>query len=259
MTPYEKSPEFIRLEKLAELEKRILGSIEQAKDSNGPIGLSSVEKEDSSPVPEAIKKVIIIRAKHRLPVGVLNRGIDDGLPSLISHIARHKIMMTPGEALYSAIGKKDESIFDQVKNITLGEILSLIQNKAAVASTCSAKPMHLDDFDVPKHVKVMIKMRGMLPDELHKAASNSTDLRVSVKGFEFEFSNGLVVNHPKGFVKKNSSQIQSLIDDGAIIKVVQLLSSGRERTVFDKTASYDDTDRLYISLLTSRGENSEED
>ncbi len=250
MTPYEKSPEFIRLEKLAELEKRISGNIEQAKDSDGPIGLSSIEDKTSSSIPDAIRKVMVIRSKHSLPIGVLNRGIDDGLPSLISHMARHKIMMTPGEAVYSAIGKKSESIFDQVKNITLGEIMSLIQNKAAVASTCGMKPMRLDDFDVPKHVKVMIKMRGMMPDELHKSASSNTDLKASVHGFEFEFSNGLVSKQPKSFVQENSSNIQDLIDDGAIIKVVQLLSSGRERTVFDKTASFDDTDRMYLEMIS---------
>lgn len=249
MKAFEKSPEFIRLEKLAELEKRILGNIEQAKDSHGPIGLSSIDNSQSN-IPEPIKKVMIIRRQHNLPMGVLNRGIDDGLPSLISHMARHRIMMTPGEALYSAIGKKDENIFDQVKNITLGEIMSLIQNKAAVASTCAMKPMRLDDFDIPKHVKVMIKMRGMMPDELHKSASSNTDLRSAVRGFEFEFSNGAVSKHPKSFVQNNSDNIQDLINDGAIIKVVQILSSGRERTVFDKTASFDDIDNMYLQMIT---------
>lgn len=159
--------------------------------------------------------------------------------------------MTPGEALYSAIGKKSPDIFEQIKNITIGEILSLIQNKAAVASSCRPEPMNLDRFDVPRHIKIMRIMRSMSPDELHKQASDRGILSSSVHGFKFEFSNGTEVSKPKSYVHRNKENIQELINDGAIIKVVQILSSGRERTVFDKTASFDEMDELYIEMLAA--------
>ncbi len=247
MKPYEKTEEFRRLEKLADLQKRISGKVEDIKDSNGSIGLSSLDKSDI--IPDSIKKVMVIRASMPIPARVLNSGIDDGMPSLISHLSRHKIMMSPGEAMYSAIGRKSNDIFEQVKNLTLGDIFSLIQNKAAVASTCSMKPMGLDEYDVPKYIKTMISLRGMSPDTLHKQASNTGALSAKVDSFKFEFSNGVEATKTKGFVSKNSGQIQDLIDDGAIIKVIQILSSGREKTVFNKTASYDDDDILYAEFL----------
>lgn len=252
MPPYEISPEFMRLKKIAELEKRISGAVTGAKDENGPIGLKSIDSSPESVIPKTIKRVMIIRGRSPLPLGIMNKIIDGGHDELISHIAKHKIMMTPGEALYSALGRKSPDIFEQIKNITLGEIFSLISNKAAVASTCAPSPMKLDDFDVPKHVKVMIRMRGMMPDELYKDASNTSVYKSEVDGFKFEFSNGAEIRKPKSFVKQNSDTIQDMIDDGAIIKVIQILSSGKERTVFDKTASFDDEDALYIEMLNGR-------
>jgi hypothetical protein len=248
MNPYKKSPEFIRLEKLAELEKIVSGRIEKAKDENGPIGLSSLEQ-DSDLIPEPIKKVILIRRSISLPIGVMNRAIDEGHDSLLAHIARHKIMLTPGEALYSAMGVKSQDIFDQIKNITIGEILQLIKNKAAVAETCRPPVMRLDDFDVPKHIKAMILMRGMSPDTLYKSARDTGIFSSKVSHIKFEFSNGEEIKKPKKFVEKNQDVIQEMIDDGAIIKVVQILSSGKERTVFDKQASADDEDMLYIEMI----------
>ncbi len=255
MIPYEKSPEFIRLEKLAELEKTISGEIKSAKDSNGDIGLSSLDNHPM-PIPGPIMRVIKIRGKIPLPISVMHDAMDDGHNTLISHISRHKIMMTPGEALYTAMGQKSPDIFDAIRNITIGEILSLVTNKAAVASTCRPSPMVLDDFDVPKHIVTMARLRGMMPDTLHKEAS-SVDvgpLSPSVHRLKFEFSNGAEVVKPKVFVKQNKDVIQDMIDDGAIIRVVQILSSGRERTVFDKTSSFDETDEMYIEMIGSMHE-----
>lgn len=248
MEPYSKTEEFRRLEKLAELEKRIIGRIERAKDSDGEIfGLSSIDNSRRDLVPASIKRIVVIRASSPIPIHALNDGIDDGIDSLASHINRHRIMMTPGEALYTAIGRKDPSIFDEIKNITIGEILGLIQNKAAVASTCAPVHMQLDDFDVPPYVKVMSDMRSMLPDVLYKQASQP--LSSPVESFSFQLSNGVEFNKPKKFVEKHSSNIQKLIDDGAIIRVVQILSSGREKTLYDKTASSGDDDILYVEFL----------
>jgi hypothetical protein len=248
MTPYEKSPEFIRLEKLAELEKIVSGSIERAKDSDGEVGLSSIDNKPMQ-IPDPIKKVIVIRRSINLPIGMMHKAMDEGHDSLLAHISRHKIMMTPGEALYTAMGRKSPDIFEQIKNITIGEILELIQNKAAVASTCRPSPMMLDDFDIPKHISGMIAIRGMKPDTLYKSAKNTDIYDSKVHQIKFEFSNGEEVAKPKKFVESNHKVIQEMIDDGAIIKVVQILSSGKERTVFDKYASADDEDMLYIEMI----------
>ena len=250
MEPYSISEDFRRLQKIAELEKRVSGEISEAKDSDGKIGLTSISS-GADAIPESIKKVIIIRASSSVPHKILDSMIDDGHDMSLAHIAKRKIFMSPGEALYTAIGKKDSSIFDSIKNITLGEILSLVQNKAAVSATCAPSPRHIDDFDVPKHIAPLIVMRSMLPNVLHKQASNSSSLSSKIKDFKFQFSNGMETTQPKTFVRKNADSIQNLIDDGAIIKVVQILSSGNERTIFDKTASFDDYDIMYSVFLNN--------
>jgi len=245
MENYKKSNEYKVLEKLADLEKRLEAYNLKAKDSNGEIGLSSIDK---NTVPAPIKRIIIIKKSMPIPLHVMNSAIDDDFDVLLSHMSRHKIMPTPGEALYMALGKKDPFIFDAIKDITIGDILRMARNKAAVAATTCPSPMRLDEFDIPKYIKIMSELRGFAPDELRKEASDSNKFSSSVEKIKFEFSNGNETELSKKYVKRNADDIQRLIDDGAIIRVVQILNSGREHTVY-YNPGINAEDSVYLELL----------
>ena len=249
MSPYEISLEVRRLMKLSGLKKEVSADTLVAKDSQGPVGLSGIRsiKDD---IPEPIANVMRIRARLPIPAEVLHRAMDEGIPSLVSHFTRHRIMMSPGESLYTAMGRKNPDLFESIKNITLGEILSLAQNKAAVASTCALPPMRLDHFDEPRHIRIIAATRGMSPDILSKQAKDN-GLAGNLQAYQFEFASGVEDTQSKDFVKHNSGVIQDMIDDGTIIKVVQLMSTGRQKTIFEKTASFSDEDALFAIFIAS--------
>jgi len=238
MTRYETTEEFKRLEKIAELEKRILGEIKDAKDTEG-----------GALIPESIREAMRVRGNSPVPKAVLDNMMDDGLDSSISHMAKHRVMMTPGEALYQAIGKKDNNTYKGALSMTLGDILSMITNRAAVGQTCANKPMSLDDHDVPKHVKVIIRMRGVSPDMLEKSARSILDTRNAMDSYQFTYSNGQKEKFGSKFVSEHKDNLQRMINDGVIIKVIKLLSSGMKNTVYEKNASSDTEDLLYAELL----------
>lgn len=236
---YNKSREFVRLEKLADLEKRILGHVVEAK----------ADDSDDVYIPNCVQHILSLRAATPVPRHDLDSLIDDGLDTAISHLSEHNIMLTPGEALYGAIGRKDDNTYKSALDMKLSDILSLITNRAVVSQTKASVPMQLDDFDRPKYIQRMIILRGMGPDELGKIASNSLNGRDGLTSFEFVLRNGQTEKFGKQFVSANASNVQSLIDDGVIIKVIKLMSNGRKKTVYTKEASSDMNDILYLKML----------
>jgi hypothetical protein len=160
-------------------------------------------------------------------------------------------MLLPGEALYHAIGKKDKELYEATRGISLSDILSMIVNKVAVSQTQPETPMHLDDFDQPKHIRVIVKLRGMSPDMLEKNAKSVLDTMDSFDSFELTYMTGKKEKVGKKYAKANKPVIERLINDGIIIKVVKILSSGMKTTVFDKTASFDEYDEIYLEMLSS--------
>lgn len=239
MTPYEKSEAFKRLEKLAELEKVILGNIEDAKDGNG-----------GNIIPESIRRDLKLRGSCPVPKEVLDDTISDGTDATISHMAKHRSIMTPGEALYHAIGKKDRGIYNDSMGMSIGKLLSMIMNKAAVAQTQPETPMKIDDFDMPKHIKVIIRMRGLSPDMLEKSAKDHLGTMELLDGLQFTYMTGNKEKVGAKYAKEHKSVIEKLINDGIIIKVIKILSSGMKTTIYDKTASSDVEDLLYLELLS---------
>ena len=241
MGNFNKSEAFKRLEKLADLEKIVSGRIESAKDTDGDID-----------IPKPISDDLRLRGSCPLPQKILDDTIDDGLDATIAHLAKHKAMFLPGEALYHAIGIKDPSVYKSALNMTLGDILSMISNKAAVASEDAPSPMSLDDFDVPKHVKVIIRMRGMSPDMLEKSARDKIGTSDLLSSLEITYMNGRVEKIGKRSVSESKDLINKLINDGVIIKVVKLLSSGQKTTLYEKTASSGIDDMLYAEMLKGK-------
>ena len=241
MERYQISEAFKRLEKLAELEKRIMGHISDTK------GLSSID--ESNEIPDSIKESLKIRGSYSVPKPILDDMIDDGMDASVSHMHKHKVMMSPGEALYQAIGKKDEGIYRQAMRFPLRKILSMITNRAAVSATCPNKPMNIEDNDEPKHIKIIIEMRGMNPDTLEKTARDILNTRNALDSFQFIYSNGQKEKFGSKYVKEHKTDIQRLINDGVIIKVIKLLSSGMKDTIYEKNASSEVEDLLYAELL----------
>ncbi len=239
MTPYEKSEAFKRLEKIAELEKRILGNIEDAKDGD-----------DGEYIPESIRKDLKLRGSCPIPKEVLDGTIDEGFDSTISHLSKHRAMMLPGEALYHAIGKKDKGIYNSAINMSLSDILKMIINRAAVSQTQPEMPMHLDRFDEPKHVRIIVRMRGLSPDMLEKSAKSKVDTMDFFDSLQITYMTGRKENLGADYVKEHRKILEKLVNDGVIIKIIKILSSGMKTTIYDKTASSDTEDILYSLMLS---------
>ena len=238
MDRYNKSSEFERLEKLADLEKRILGNIEDTKDDTG-----------SSIIPRMIRNDLNLRGSCPIPKEILDHTIDDGMEETISHLHKHKAMMLPGEALYHAIGKKDTDTYNSAMNMGLGDILKMIINRAAVSQTMADKPMHIDDFDVPKHIKIIVRIRGVAPDMLEKSARDKLGTLEMLDGLQLTYMTGKKEIIGAKFAKEHKANLEMLVNDGVIIKVVKILSSGMKTTIIDKTASSDTDDMLYAEMI----------
>lgn len=239
MKPYEISEAFRRLEKLAELEKVILGNIEDAKDGN-----------EGDIIPASIRRDLKLRGSCPVPKEVLDDTMKDGTDATISHMAKHRALMTPGEALYHSIGKKDRGIYNESMGMSLGKLLSMIMNKAAVSQTQAHTPMKIDDFDMPKHIKIIVRMRGLSPDMLEKSAKDHLGTMELLDGLQFTYSTGSTEKVGAKYAKEHKPEIEKLINDGVIIKVIKILSSGMKTTIYDKTASSDVEDLLYLELLS---------
>ena len=243
MKPYEESEAFRRLEKLADLEKRILGNIEDAKDDG-----------ESNIIPDSIRKDLRLRGSCPVPQKVLDDTIDEGTDSLIAHLNKHRAMITPGEALYHALGVKDEGVYKSSMGATLSDIISMITNRAAVSQTMPDTPMKLDDFDEPKHVRIIVRLRGMSPDMLEKSAKDISDTMNFADSLELTYMTGKKEKVGSKYAKEHKDVIKRLINDGVIIKIVKILSSGIKTTVMDKTAADSLYDDLYIEMLAGRAE-----
>jgi len=241
-----------RLLKRASLEKTIEGHIINSK---GDLLNQDIEQMDD-PVLGNIRKIMVIRAHNPLPVRILNNIIDDGMPSLMSYIDKYRLGLTPGEALYLSIGKKDNTIFNSVKSLNLNDILGLIEqklndipiHKIMNAPQCPLEP--IEEYSMPKHIKVTVIARSMSPSLLMKQASKHKDYKATIEGFRFEFVNGEEDFKPKRFIEHHIDNIQDMIDEGVIVKVVQILGNGKEKVLLDKTASSIDEDYLY-AFMTS--------
>ncbi len=241
MTPYEKSKEFIRLEKIAELEKIILGNIEDAKDGN-----------DGEIIPESVRSSLRDRGASPIPKEVLDKTIDDGLEDTASLLHKHKAMLLPGEALYHAIGKKDNDIYNAATSMRISDILSMITNMPAVSQTRSCKHMDLDDFDEPRHIRIIVKMRGMSPSILSKTAREKINLgnMDTMDAIQLTYVNGRKEKVGPKYAKEHKAIIEQLINDGVIIKAIKILSGGIKVDVLNKTASSDDIyDKMYIEMI----------
>jgi len=241
MNNFNKSETFKRLEKLADLEKIVSGKIESIKDSDGSID-----------IPEPITSDLNMRGSCPIPKKILDDTIDDGLDTTIAHLSKHRAMLLPGEALYHAIGVKDPSIYSAALDMTLGDILSMISNVPAVAQENASTPMKLDDFDVPRHIKIIARMRGMSPDMLEKSARDKLGTSDFLSSLELTYMNGRTEKVGKRSIEESKDLINKLINDGVIIKVVKILSSGQKTVVYNKTASSDVDDALYAEMLRGK-------
>lgn len=237
MEPYIESEAFKRLRKLAELKKIVLGNIEDVKSS------------DKELIPESIREDLRMRGACPIPKEVLDASIDDGMDATIAHMAKHKAMMLPGEALYHAIGKKDRDVYDSSIKMSLSDILEMIINRPVVSQTQPDHPMELDDFDMPKHVKIIVRMRGISPNMLEKSARDHLGTMEMLDGLQFTYMNGSKESIGAKYAKDHKKEIEKLINDGIIIKVIKILSSGMKTTIYDKTASSDIEDLLFIEML----------
>lgn len=238
MNPYKESEAFSRLNKLAELEKRILGNIEDAKDGdNGEF------------IPESIREDLRLRGSCPIPKEVLDETIDDGLSTTISHMHKHRAMMMPGEALYHAIGKKDRSIYNDAINMSLSDILKMVTNRAAVSQTQPDEPMNIEDFDEPKHIRIIVKLRGTSPDLLSKNANYKLKTEGMVRGLELMYMNGRKEVVGADYVNSHKSNIEMFVNDGVIIKIIKLMSSNMKTTIYDKTASSDIDDAMMLDFI----------
>lgn len=259
------SIEFKRLLKLAELEKRIEGTVEKMKDSTGDLDVSDIVENEkkglssiSSP-PVSIPAMIIaaLKAKReRISSDTLHSCMDEGIDSTVGHIVKHRIAMSPEDATYLAIGRKDSGIRDSLRGMTISKLLSMITNQSAVSQYEPEKPMSIDDFDQPRHIKVMITMKGISPSELGKTARSKRDALKEDTIFdniEFTLSNGQKVKKSKEQALHDKDKLQQLINDGVIIKVIKLLSSGQRKTVYEKLAEDMDLNDI-LHLLTYIGE-----
>ena len=238
MEAYMTSDAFKRLEKLAELEKRVLGNIIDAKDGN-----------EGDFIPDSISRDLRMRGSCPVPKKVLDDTMEDGLDTTISQLHKNRAFFTPGEALYHALGVKDDDIYNGSINMTLHDILSKITNRAAVGATQPETPMELDDFDKPEHIKVIVRMRGMRPDLLEKSAKDYLGSTNIMDSYRLTYMTGREEKIGAKYLKTHKSIIEGLINDGVIIKVIKIMSSGMKTTVYDKTAASSAEDLLYIELL----------
>lgn len=238
MSPYEMSEAFKRLEKIAELEKIVNGEISDLKDGN-----------NGEYIPDSIREDLRLRGGCPVPKQVLDDAIDDGLDSTIAHLSRHRAMLTPGEALYHAIGNKDFDTYEAARRMSLSDILSMITNKVAVSQTQPDKPMHIDDFDEPRHIRIIVRMRGISPDLLEKSAKDRIGTMEMLDGLQLTYMTGRKETVGRDYVKSHKQTIGKLIDDGIIIKIIKVMSSGMKTTVYNKTASSDVEDMLYLEML----------
>ena len=255
---YLKSKEFIRLEKLAELEKRVDGKIDSVRNSDSDFDADDVLPSSSglsgighmrTIIPRMVMRALMQKSQP-VPTSVLNSCIDDGVDTASAHFSKNSIRISPAEAAYIAIGKKDDSIMDSLSGIKLSDILSMISNRPAVSQYSPGAPMSLDDFDQPKHIKIMIRMKGMSPEELSKTAKdNPLDDSSMFNSMEITMSNGKKMVQGRDALRDNKRRLQELIDDGIIIKIVKLMSGGQKKTVYKKTASDTELDDL-LAVMT---------
>ncbi len=260
---YNKSKFFKRLEKLAELEKRIAGTIEQARDNEGDVDISSLVNEGKSGLSSirkttvSIPKLIasaLMQKRRGVNTSELNSCIDDGIDATSGHFAKHKISVSPEEAAYIAIGKKDDGIRSALSGLKISDILSMIGNKAAVSEYSPEKSMNIEDYDQPKHIRIMIVAKGMSPGELGKAASTKNPIGQSTifEAVELELSTGQKVRKNKEQAVHDKTKIQEMVDDGTIIKIIKILSSGQNKVVYNKFAAEASVDDI-LYLMTYAG------
>lgn len=223
------------LKKLADLEKIIESESVAGKTKD-------TYRRMVSPISPILKE----RMRVRIPVDVLNKTIDDGTHDFVSHVHKHKIILRPEEALYHAMGRKDPSLYDMLRGITLGDILDMAKNKHAIKQMSCRGPFDIADNDVPRHIGRIAILRGTSEPVMRKLAFSEKNM---MRTYKIELKGGEDIKLGEKFVRENIESINTMIDDGMIVKVMRMYDNGKGEKTLYKSADVDIRDSIYLSLI----------
>ena len=237
---YRDSSDFRVLQKLSDLEKYI---------ESDSIGARTKQK-----AMEPIKAIPDIVARRRIPIPIdlLNKTIESGTREFVGHINARQILLKPQEAMYHAIGRPDEALYKLLEGITITDIISMIRNKAAVRQYVCPPPMPIDESDVPRHISKIMVMRSVSPSFLSKQAREHSISSSQTKSYHIDIKDGSSLKVNGKFIKENKTIIQAEIDDGVILKIMEIYSNGnfgKDVKSLVKEASVSSMEALYLSLL----------
>ena len=233
---YKETSDYLALKKLSDLEKYV---------ESDTIG-ARTKQQLMNPI-KAIPHVVAMR-KPSLPIDVMNKTIDAGTDELVGHVRARMIILKPQEAMYHAIGKQSKALYELLDGITMTDIIGMIKNKAAVRQYNCPPPMNIAENDVPRHIARMIHFRSVLPSVLTKQALD----KGAMDAYRVELKDGSNIKISGKFIEKNKKAIQREINDGVILKIIQLYvngGDGKDVKSLVKKASISVSDSMYISLL----------
>lgn len=237
---YNETDDFLTLQKLSDLEKRIENDTIDGKFKN-------MIKKDISPM----AKVMKIRFSTRIPIEDMNESIRSGTDEFSSHLHARNIVLKPQEALYHAIGKEDKALYDLLSGITITDIMSMIKNKAAVSQFKCGRNMDISSNDIPRHIGRMMVLRSVLPSVLAKEAEYHIDKgKPDIRElFVLTTDKGESINVGSKSLNRNIEEIEKYVNDGTIIKVIKMYHNGNKSRNLIKKADMNLEDGMYLSLL----------